>query len=54
MEVVIAFGDAVVGGCDDGFEKVFLLDVFGLHVKMPDEVFEDAELHDHSISSTIL
>lgn len=54
MEVVIAFADAVVGGGDDGFEKVFLLYVFGLHVEMPDEVFEDAELHDHSISSTIL
>lgn len=44
MEVVVAFGDGVVRGCDYGREEVGLLEVGGLEVEVPDEVFEDAEL----------
>lgn len=44
MEVVVAFGEGVVGGCYDGFEEVGGFEGEGLEVEVPDEVFEDAEL----------
>jgi hypothetical protein len=44
VEVVVAFGEGVVGGCYYGFEEVGGFEREGLEVKVPNEVFEDAEL----------
>lgn len=44
MEVVVAFGERVVRGCDDWLEEVGGFEREGLQVEVPDEVFEDAEL----------
>jgi hypothetical protein len=44
VEVVIAFGEGVVGGCYYRLEEVGWREGQGLEVEVPDEVFEDAEL----------
>jgi hypothetical protein len=44
VEVVVAFGEGVVGGGYYGFEEVGWRKREGLEVEVPDEVFEDAEL----------
>jgi hypothetical protein len=44
VEVVVAFGEGVVGGCYYGFEEVGGFERQRLEVEVPDEVFEDAEL----------
>ena len=54
MEVVVAFGEGVVRGCDDWFEEVGGLEGQGLQVEVPDEVFEHAELWQSARSVTRL
>jgi hypothetical protein len=48
VEVVIAFGEGVVGGCYYRLEEVGWRKREGLEVEVPDEVFEDAELQNVS------
>ena len=54
MEVVVAFGEGVVRGRDDGLEEVRGLEGQGLEVEVPDEVFEHAELWQSARSVTRL
>ena len=54
MEVVVAFGEGVVRGRDDGLEEVGGLEGQGLQVEVPDEVLEDAELWQSARSVTRL
>jgi hypothetical protein len=51
VEVVVAFGDGVVRGCDDGSEEVGLCEWDGLELELPDKVLEDAELFDGQLGS---